>query len=231
MKKIFGILLAVLTIGSYAGVSAMKSPLDQDIEVLRPYYQAIRHIEKTLKEAAAYADCEAGFMSILAPRPCENRTPKYLFLETAVCSEGETLCCLYTPFGQINVLPGGCGSTLKAITVFFFNLMDWKLEDVTQRVRVYNYAQEANIKYGHYPFKKEQYPGACDQSKLYLIKSVGDIELYQPKKELVVSEEYSMMSGATRVYQQYQDEELVVFANTDYRDTSMWEQLSMRSKL
>lgn len=209
MKKIIRILIAIAitSLPSHLAASAeavasdaatSESMIVQDIEALRPYYEAIKQIRATLEAAAQSFDCRTGFTGWPSPNPFYYRTPKYLFLETMVISGEEQLYRLYSPFGEVKLLDSGLLSRLITISTSFLASMDWNIEDVTDRVHGYNYRQDTNAKYGPFPFHNEPWEGAHAQSKLYLIKCVHSINLC-PKssadEELILLDTFCLAKG------------------------------------
>lgn len=125
--------------------------LIQDTNELEKYYTAIAKIrtklESVLSELEGNDYVQNGFEVWPTPNPYYDRTPEYIFLETSVHTsytgeEEETLKQLYTPFGQVKLLGGGCGHRLLATSKAVLQEMDWDVKDVSNEIKVYNYAQD-----------------------------------------------------------------------------------------
>jgi hypothetical protein len=150
-----------------------------EVADLKPYYTAIQQIRAAIDKPAAAVNQRTGFESWPTPNPFYSRTPKYMFLETALNRDGaEVLVDLYTPFGEVKLLGGGCLDTIEHVSKTFLNEMDWEIEDVTKKVKLYSYSQTDDRRYGPFPFKEEEWKGSGRHSKLYLIKRVGPTHFF-----------------------------------------------------
>lgn len=168
---------------TYAEITEVSSLIMRDIKELQLYYTAITKIRQILEEVCSPFEYKCtGFESWPTPNPYYCRTPKYMFLETAIWKDGkEEIVLLYTPFGQVPLLSGGWCNEILKISKKFLKSMDWKLIDVTKTIKVYNYIQEDDKKFGPFPLKKEQWKGSGTPTKLYLISRVGEIDFISNK--------------------------------------------------
>jgi hypothetical protein len=150
----------------------------QDINDLKPYYAAIQKIRKALDSVANTINYATGFNVWPYPNPGHGRTPKYLFLETEILRSDypEELVNLYTPFGEVKLLSGGFTSDLFHVSKEFLANIDWLIEEVTHKVHYYgHYDQKENRKIAF--LEKESWKNS-NSRRLYLIKSVGSINLF-----------------------------------------------------
>jgi len=150
-----------------------RSPIIQDIEILRPYYQAIKQIRVTLDAVAQKYQWPTRFAD-WRPNPRGGRTPRNMFVRTSCQENGseEQLVGLYTPFGRFELFSvDHFLDELLAASKDFLAAMKWELEDVSDRLNYYSYDQPENVKQRLY-FGNE----GC---KTYLVKSVNGKDFSQ----------------------------------------------------
>lgn len=177
--------------------SAMQpaSCIIQNIDELRPYYQAICQIQEVLKQAARENGCDVCYDCWPQHDPYCYRTPKYMFLGTSISDwngeEREVLCILYTPFGRVKLLAVGWLPMHIDTTKEFLAKMNWEIEDVTERVDAYHYKQNVNVPLG--PFSMS---GCSSTYKIYLVKSVGSIDFCpENKKKYMIFDNCRLIEG------------------------------------
>ena len=127
------------------------------------------------------------------PNPLLSRTPKFIFLETAVFPDGrEQVRDLYTPFGLVHLISGGDRNKMLQISKEFLEEMNWEIENVTPSV---SYMQEGRP--ARFPVKKETWLGSGMGTRVYLVKRVDSIEFVTGalNEELVVFPAFSSVGG------------------------------------
>lgn len=210
MKKIFRTLVTIIvtSLPSHLAASAeafdetvstSDSMIAQDIEILRPCYEAIKQIRITLEAITRPLEYPTGFTSCWpCPNPFYSRTPKYLFLETTALWGEKIPFRLYTPFGEVHLLSSSVPSKLITISKKFLASMDWDIEDVTDRVHTYSYRQDTNTKYGPFSFHKKRWDKGLIPIKLYLIKRVHSV-IFHPEsadaEELILLSAFDLAAG------------------------------------
>ena len=196
MEKIFIIFFDMST-------NLVAGGILHEIKELQPYYSAIVKIRETLEAISAKLEYKTGFKGWPTPNPFYYRTPKYMYLETAIFKNGEEkeeeeeIVKLYTPFGDVKLLSGGSFSEMLQISKEFLSTMEWELVEVTKTIKLYNYIQQGDRKFGPFSLKKETWSGAGTPTKLYLIQKVDDIDFISDtsQNDLVVFQSVILMNG------------------------------------
>lgn len=162
-------------------------PFTYDIDRLSPYFTAIQKIRDLIGPLCLKYQHTSGFDKYPTPNPHFFVSTRGIFLETIVYYHGpfnghqkieEVLLHLYTPFGRVILLGCPNNPTNRTISKESMESDMWELVDVSNRAIIADHAIREEI---HNAFSVRGFStiGNVPESrrKLYLVQSVGDINL------------------------------------------------------
>ena len=162
----------------------MKPPnplLIQDIDDLRPYYQAISDIRKIVdQEHSKVANVDSGFESWPDAAKFYCRTPKYLFLvKQTDCNKNVSTSVpiienlqLYSPFGRVDMMGNLSYLEKNNVSKAVLDSTDWDIINVTDNMLSCYYFEQRN---DFYYMGLEQ--STNSKFEFYLITRVNSTQL------------------------------------------------------